>query len=121
MSLLASFGDGYFSHSNWVREFARCLFDAFGDLHFSAIAMRQTDFAEAMIVPLTKAILTSNRRLAVDELRKAVELFFQKSFEKIKSSGNVTTSRANSSLYNNKKSMKTMLEVAQCIHVYNIK
>lgn len=118
MNLMINFEVEQITHSEWVRSFSKSLFNAFQDIHLSAIANYQVDFAEAMIVPLIKSILASKKSSAFTELSQVVNKFFEKSFNKIKSE---TCSLEDSSLYHNKKSMKIMLEVAECIRIHNIK
>lgn len=118
MNLKMNFQTEEISHSDWVRDFCKNLFNAFGDKHLSLIASSQIDFAEAMIVPLIKTLLASKKSTALTEINSVVNEFFAKCFNKIKEKSN----RADdSSLYRNKKTMKTMLEVAECIRIYNLK
>lgn len=118
MNLGNNFEVEQITHSEWIRNFSKSLLNAFQDIHLSAIANHQVDFAEAMIVPLIKSILASKKSSAFRELSQVVNAFFEKSFNRIKNENNLME---DSSLYHNKKSVKTMLEVAECIRIHNIK
>lgn len=68
------------THSVWVRKFCVLLFRAFGDEHLSDVAAHQATFAEAMLPPLTKAILATENPSAIKELRSVVNFFFENIF-----------------------------------------
>lgn len=112
------------------------LFEMFGDGYMLAVAQLQTLFAEAMLPLLIKALLATNTKRYYDDLREAVNCFFDGHVDGLLATQNNSTMpnvnqseflrvvpnvASTTTIFMNKLVIRSMLKVVECIRIHNFK
>lgn len=111
--------DELVDYQQWIRGISTQLFKILGNQFLARITECETNFAEIMLPHLSQIILYFANQTYLTVLQNTVKLFFQRHFEISTNQSTETNISLNSSIFMNKSSIKLMLDIVECIRMYN--
>lgn len=107
------------THLTWIKRFTVELLEFFGDEYLKEVVSMQLTFAEAILPTLIQMILAYNKTSSQNVLQATVVMYFKKHFDYVNSKSSTNSSSVQKSIYLNRATVKSMLNIAECIRLYN--